>query len=667
MKTENYLLDLIKQKKDLALNLSSLGVNVDDTDLLNNIVRKVLDVPIYNSISGSFTPMEDTTVITIDGLPFNPTAFSIQGNDGLAQMTKPEQGTGFIVYGSFDTNAQSRKGHFFVNANVDGTIGQNNAAISASNTSIIGVNIGCGEKSFFFNNWATSKYTTYFKGGVTYYWTASYVAPSYFDITDSGVLSLKAEYRGACPSGLNTQTYAISDNGVGNVGSKNSELPEVLVLPETVNGATVTALANGMFLGNERIKTLVLPKSVTKIPQYFCYNAKMLRNVYNTQEITSVSNYGFGYTRIEDIKFPKLTALGGEAFRDCTYLRSIDVGNITALSRGVFAWCTRLSTIKGGNAVNRLLTGSLFGTRNLQNMPNISLKNVTTFETKAFNHSRFNTDWEDLSKTTGITFDAYSTPYHQHTRNYSQWLKYQKGNVKETILPYTLDFSQVNPEWAEQPFGEILNTEYSADIALPPNRIYKNSCIIWGILGAYCGLKVKNGGLIDNYTFDDPRNLERALWNFNGVNRTLVKQAIESFSPESYIANGDINHIEKLCNALNLSYEIHRGYSSEDIDALYTALQEGKYVYISINTSPLEKPFDFHTHVVLAYGVKKNGEILVADTGDLDAKVGIYDLDKFQTLPQNMTIDSEEDIDPYVKGENGIIDVGRNVTFIVLG
>ena len=108
------------------------------------------------------------------------------------------------------------------------------------------------------------------------------------------------------------------------------------------------------------------------------------------------------------------------------------------------------------------------------------------------------------------------------------------------------------------------------------------------------------------------------------------------------------------------------GYSAENIDAFYQALLDGKYIYIDINTSSLDDPFDFHTHAVLAYGVKKNGEILVVDTGDLDAKVGVYDLDKCQILPQNMTIDSAEDISNYVMGEDGTIGTGRSITFIVL-
>ena len=661
MKTENYLLDLAKQKKDLAENLTSFGVEVAENNLLNDLVPKVLSIP-YNAISGSFTPTEDTSNVIIDGLPFDPTNFSIDGSDNYTDVSKPILNQGYIVNGTFNLNANTRLVQFLAFYNRDGDPTTINMGLVKGNAKI-GVNIGCGEKSFFVKDLVMGGCTMFFKAGVTYYWTASKVE-NYFDITD-GTLSLKAEYRGACPSDLSGQTYAVSDNGVEQVGSKNNELPEVLVLPKVVNGTTVTAFAKGMFLGNERIKAIVLPSGTTKIPIYFCHLAKNLRNVYNTNEITSISNCGFSYTKIENIAFPNLTILGAEAFRCCTYLRSINVGQVSNLSKALFAWCTRLSTIKGGKNVTELLKSALFGTRNLQNMPDISLEKVTNFAVKAFNHSRFKADWETLAKTDGITFSNYSTPYHQHINHYSQWLKYQDGSIKETISPYTLNFSQVNPEWAEQPIGEILNTEYSAGIKLPANRVYKTGCVLWSILGAYCGLKVKNGGAVEDYTFNDPRNLERALWNF-ATDKEALKVAIENFSSEGVINYGDAFLREKICQALGMSCEIYRGYSAENIDAFYQALLDGKYIYIDINTSSLDDPFDFHTHAVLAYGVKKNGEILVVDTGDLDAKVGVYDLDKCQILPQNMTIDSAEDISNYVMGEDGTIGTGRSITFIVL-
>jgi hypothetical protein len=321
-------------------------------------------------------------------------------------------------------------------------------------------------------------------------------------------------------------------------------------------------------------------------------------------------------------------------------------------------------SLKGCNAVKRLLTGSLFGTRSLQKL-DFSLSNVDEIQVKSFNHSKFNTDWKALSNVSRITFGDYSTPYHQHLNYYDEWIKYQNGNLKENISPHTLKFSQVNPEWSEQPFGEILNTEYSAGITLPGGRIYRNCCIIWSIMGAYCGLQVKRGGNVSDYTFNDPRELEKAMWNF-ATDRSSLKIAIEGFTSASYKTNGDIYHLTHLCDAFGLKYDIYRGYNPESINAFYSALQNGKYIYISTNTSAIDNPFDFHTHAILAYGVKKNGEILVADTGDLDSEVEIYDVDYLQMLPQNMTIESNADTCNYVKQTDGTISTGRSVTFMVL-
>ena len=93
----------------------------------------------------------------------------------------------------------------------------------------------------------------------------------YFQISGDGVVSLKPEYRGACTG--DSYTYGHSDNGIGIVGTRNKELPEEIIIPETVNGIAVKTLPDAMFKDNERVKRVVLPQNVIAIPKAFCARA----------------------------------------------------------------------------------------------------------------------------------------------------------------------------------------------------------------------------------------------------------------------------------------------------------------------------------------------------------------------------------------------------------
>ena len=122
----------------------------------------------------------------------------------------------------------------------------------------------------------------------------------YFDITDEGLLSLKPEYRGI-PANA-TFTYAISDRGATENGSKNSELPEHLV----INEIAVTTLCEAIVMGNNAIKSITIPKHITHLPHYFARKALSLVEVKGTEQIKSMGKAVLGLTPIRKAYFPNL-------------------------------------------------------------------------------------------------------------------------------------------------------------------------------------------------------------------------------------------------------------------------------------------------------------------------------------------------------------------------
>ena len=152
----------------------------------------------------------------------------------------------------------------------------------------------------------------------------------YFDITEDGTISLKPEYRGASSSA--SYPYGLSDNGKGRNGTRNKELPEEIVIPETVNGIAVTAVPVGMFMYNRRVKRLVLPENITEIPKNFCAEANNLEEVIGTENVVTMGGNAFYRTKIRKAYFPSLETLVDSAqFMGCTNLVAADLGK--ALSK----------------------------------------------------------------------------------------------------------------------------------------------------------------------------------------------------------------------------------------------------------------------------------------------------------------------------------------------
>lgn len=101
------------------------------------------------------------------------------------------------------------------------------------------------------------------------------------------------------------------------------ELPYTeVVIPEIINGATVTSIESHVFAEQRGITKVTLPDTITSIDEYAFYNCERLQN----------------------INFPKyLMYLGDYAFSGCTSLTSIVMGdNGCDISEGCFAGCTNL-------------------------------------------------------------------------------------------------------------------------------------------------------------------------------------------------------------------------------------------------------------------------------------------------------------------------------------
>ena len=422
----------------------------------------------------------------------------------------------------------------------------------------------------------------------------------YFDITDEGIVSLKPEYRGACPSNRNTFTFAISDMGTGKSGSKNTELPKNLVIPEVVNEITVNSLADGMFMYNTVVENITIPYFITAIPDRFCDQAFNLRELYNTENISTLGIAVFQKTRLEKAKFPNLTEfLGAGAFNDCPWLKFADIGNVTTIPESTFCYCYMLTCVKGGKNVKTVGAKAFAKTHRLNNVE--FLANLTSIGNYGFFSSRLNYDWHNMS---GCTFGTYATAKQLNPTDI-----WSDCTVTACENPLPTFLTQTDTRWANKTIGDS-GLKYG-----------QSGCIMMCMIHAYCGLH--------NITLNSIDEWEQLA---NSINPDFIK----SFNYYYYM-------IKEMVEKIGLSCERYEGYTPEVLQRLYDALAEGKYAIVTTQSGIGSSSSNLAGHALTVYGVKGNKELLLADTDVGYDNIGLPNENKlkYSKVYQNFTVQSD--------------------------
>lgn len=400
----------------------------------------------------------------------------------------------------------------------------------------------------------------------------------YFDIDFDGVISLKPEYQAN--------------------GSKATSLPERITIPDNIGGEQVSGFQVGMFKDHQRIKSVVLPPSATKIPNEMFHKAIYLERVENTEQIQEIGENAFSWTRIRDIRLPNLTCAGASAFENCSCLTTIDVGKVTSIAEGVFRHCQNLSEVLGGSNVTTIGQEAFFATRRLKTLP--FLANLKDIGTGAFYSSRC--DFEDVYDTlvaNGCSFGEYSM--YKKYNDVDYWSSVKAFTPCKT--PLNSLFHQKNPLWKDKVItDEITETDGSS------STYGKTGCAFISLAEVYSAFEgVTYNSPVEFANFLDGKGLLGANYNFRW--------------PDGWRA---------IAEALGYHTEFIDIMSSDGLKAVYAALANGALVYrttgvryFDANNNPSYYPGS--GHATLWYGVNSDGEFLVSDTSMHCDEVGIYE------------------------------------------
>lgn len=419
------------------------------------------------------------------------------------------------------------------------------------------------------------------------------------DAQGKNVLVLHEAYRG-----VGFEGYPFSQRGETET---ELELPEMLEIPDEIDGITVETLADGIFAGNKKVKNIKFLTNVKELPAWFCCSANNLRAIHGTGQIKSIGKNAFVSTRIKEALFPVLEELETGAFAKCAYLETADIGKVSTIPMQAFYRCALLREVMGGENVNSIGKEAFFHTRSLRELP--LLARVNKVEDGAFFYSRICTS---LPAGNGIAEKAFPT-----VDNKTDFWTNVKFTPRRNRIVTKL--SQLNSAWAGETF------------LLDDDKKYNEACALFAVMHIHSAITGKYYSTPDDFVAELK---ERDLFKFLTI----------------YNWPGDFTSVAPMFEALGYRTEVHGNGSDlnrQDYQALVDALAEGAYIYTQVGTySNWEKDWDETEpnagHAVVIYGINDLGEVCVLDSdvlhesfrqGGLEPNVDIYTY----TMPyQNM-------------------------------
>jgi len=116
-------------------------------------------------------------------------------------------------------------------------------------------------------------------------------------------------------------------------------------IPETIDGLTVTALAEGLFAGNTQIERLGIPDSVTKIPDFLCDGCTELTS-FSDSHVTEIGKYAFRGCNVWRMDLTEAVTIGDYAFQNCANVTKIELSNhLTTIGNGAFDGLSQLTEL----------------------------------------------------------------------------------------------------------------------------------------------------------------------------------------------------------------------------------------------------------------------------------------------------------------------------------
>ena len=130
-----------------------------------------------------------------------------------------------------------------------------------------------------------------------------------------------------------------------------------LEIPATIDSLPVDGIEDNAFEGNENLKSVKLPDSVSSIGDSAFYNCTALTDIPLPDSIWTIGNYAFANCAgLTNFSIPDtVRVIGSGAFNGCTGLTEINIpSSITTINDNTFNYCTGLTSITIPDAVTKI-------------------------------------------------------------------------------------------------------------------------------------------------------------------------------------------------------------------------------------------------------------------------------------------------------------------------
>ena len=163
-------------------------------------------------------------------------------------------------------------------------------------------------------------------------------------------------------------TYQLTNNGTTYTVTGYEGKDTVIVIPSSIDGIPVTAIAQNAFKDKQRITSITIPDSVTSIGDYAFYGCISLTELNLGNGIKTIPGYmAYGCNKLQSIVIPdSVTTIGSYAFYYCSSLVSVVIGDsVTSIGSQAFYYCDSLVSVVIGDSVTSIGQYAFYGCSSL--------------------------------------------------------------------------------------------------------------------------------------------------------------------------------------------------------------------------------------------------------------------------------------------------------------
>lgn len=137
-----------------------------------------------------------------------------------------------------------------------------------------------------------------------------------------------------------------------------------VVIPDTYNGLTVTALGPFLFSANGALTSVVIPNNVKSIGNYAFHGCSNLSSAVIGTHVSVIGKHAFRYcANLTTLKLGKRVArIGDYAFGNCARLKEVVFpGTLTRIDTAAFMNCSSLGEVVLSNRISRIGDFAFYG------------------------------------------------------------------------------------------------------------------------------------------------------------------------------------------------------------------------------------------------------------------------------------------------------------------